>query len=413
MGKLAIPRLALAMTMLGIFLIPPTASFAAPAWLEKLFSSPQHKAPKKRKPRPAARIVTPLIAPVPLPKPNNQPSVGDKELPQSPEGAPALNENPQAALPVTKPKGPVQGPPMPPPEPERPAAGVPDDAGAALPKNADTVPIPEPNPRAAPEAKRTAQTPAGPVQGPPTPPALEASPQHETPPETVPIPQPNPRTATENRDETAPAEDAAPGDTLPEPMLPDPRSALRPDPSGKLPPAEIACRERLKETGAEFEDRPAARDQAGCSMPYPLALKSLGAEIGLLPAAEMNCAMAEATARFARDVISRAAEQTYGERLKSIAHSSAYVCRPRNGTRKLSEHAFGNALDIASFKLTDGTAIAVEIEPDQKAAAFLGKLREAACGPFKTVLGPGSDPDHAEHLHFDLAPRRNGGTFCQ
>jgi hypothetical protein len=40
-------------------------------------------------------------------------------------------------------------------------------------------------------------------------------------------------------------------------------------------------------------------------------------------------------------------------------------------------------------------------------------VRKAACGPFKTVLGPGSDADHALHFHFDLAPRRHGGTFCQ
>ncbi|TIT86210.1 MAG: extensin family protein, partial [Mesorhizobium sp.] len=43
---------------------------------------------------------------------------------------------------------------------------------------------------------------------------------------------------------------------------------------------------------------------------------------------------------------------------------------------------------------------------------FLNTVRKAACGPFKTVLGPGSDPDHALHFHFDLEPRRNGGTFC-
>ncbi|TIS79786.1 MAG: extensin family protein, partial [Mesorhizobium sp.] len=44
---------------------------------------------------------------------------------------------------------------------------------------------------------------------------------------------------------------------------------------------------------------------------------------------------------------------------------------------------------------------------------FLNAVRKAACGPFKTVLGPGSDADHSLHLHLDLAPRRNGGTFCQ
>ena len=99
--------------------------------------------------------------------------------------------------------------------------------------------------------------------------------------------------------------------------------------------------------------------------------------------------------------------------LKGISHASAYVCRPRNGTSKLSEHAFGNALDIASFTLTDGKTIAVEPGPEPDAGRFLDSLRAAACGPFKTVLGPGSDEDHALHFHFDLAPRRNGGTFCQ
>lgn len=414
MGKLSIPRLALAMTIFGIFLFPPTDSFAAKSWLEKLFAPPQQKVSKRRKPRPAARIVTPLTAPVPAAKPENEPSADDEELPQSSDVVPLPNDNPQAAAPVTRPAGPVQGPPLPQPKPALPSDDVPDDAGATLPENVDSVPIPEPNPRATPEDKQPQQKPAGPVQGPPMPPpAFEASPQNQTPPETVPIPEPNPRTGTEKPDETVPAKEAEPADALPEPMLTDPRMADRPDPSGQLPAEEIACRQRLKELGAEFEDRAAASDAAGCSMPYPVTLKSLGTGIGLLPVAEMNCAMAEAAARFARDVVSPTAEQKYGEKLKSITHASAYVCRPRNGTRKLSEHAFGNALDIASFTLTGGTTIAVRIEPDEKAAAFLGDLRKAACGPFKTVLGPGSDPDHAEHMHFDLAPRRNGGTFCQ
>ena len=81
--------------------------------------------------------------------------------------------------------------------------------------------------------------------------------------------------------------------------------------------------------------------------------------------------------------------------------------------QKLSEHAFGNALDISSFTLSSGTTVAVEPAPPAKSAIFLGKVRSAACGPFKTVLGPGSNADHAEHLHFDLAPRRHGGTVCE
>ena len=50
---------------------------------------------------------------------------------------------------------------------------------------------------------------------------------------------------------------------------------------------------------------------------------------------------------------------------------------------------------------------------DAKARDFLDRIRKAACSPFTTVLGPGSDADHATHFHFDLAKRRNGSTFCQ
>ena len=417
MGKLSIPRLALAMTISGILLLPPTDAFAA-NWLEKklekLFSSPQSKAPKHRKPRPAQKIATPLTAPVPAAKPDTEPPVDDEKLPQSPDVIPVPKDNPPAAAPVTKPAGPVQGPPMPQPTPTMPAVpadSAPDDAGATLPENADAVPIPEPNPRAMSEDKPS-QRPAGPVQGPPMPPALGASPQDKTPPETVPVPEPNPRTATEKADETAPAKETAPADVLPEPMLPDPRTADRPDPSGVMPAEEVACRERLTALGVKFENHAAESDPAGCSIPYPLTVKSLGADIGLQPEAEMNCAMAEAAARFMKDVASPAAKAEFGQPLKSVSHASAYVCRPRNGTQRLSEHAFGNALDIASFTLSDGTTVAVEMRPEDKPAIFLGKVRKAACGPFKTVLGPGN-PDHSEHFHFDLAPRRHGGTVCE
>jgi hypothetical protein len=412
MGKLPIPRLALVMTIFGIFLLPPTDSFAAKNWLEKklekLFSSPQHKAPKRRKPRPVTKVVTPLTAPVPEAKPDNGPPVEDAELPQSSDVVPMPQDNPQPAVPATKPAGPVQGPPMPQPRPAVPEDSVPADPSTTLPENVDGAPIPEPNPRAMSHDGQPSQRPAGPVQGPPVPPALEAPPRDETPPEIAPIPESNPRTETEKADETAPAD--APAEP---PPPPDPRSALRPDPSGKLPPEEIACRQRLTELGVKFDNHPAEADPTGCSVPYPVMVKSLGKNIGLKPDAEMNCATAETAARFAQNVVSPAAQQMFGETLTSITHASAYVCRPRNGTRKLSEHAFGNALDIGSFTLSGGTSISVQLHPDAKAAGFLGKVRGAACGPFKTVLGPGSNADHAGHLHLDLAPRRRGGTVCE
>ena len=197
-----------------------------------------------------------------------------------------------------------------------------------------------------------------------------------------------------------------------EKMLPDPRSADRPD--EKMPEEELACRERLKTLGVEFEEHKAeSNPEIGCSIPYPLMLKTLGKSIDIGPGTELNCQMAEAAARFAANVIQPAAKAEFGADLKSISQASAFVCRPRHGTRKLSEHAFGNALDIASFTLSDGKKIEVGPTPPEKDGKFLNAVRKAACGPFKTVLGPGADPDHALHFHLDLEPRRHGGTFCQ
>ncbi|WP_379072948.1 extensin family protein [Mesorhizobium sp. UC22_110] len=194
--------------------------------------------------------------------------------------------------------------------------------------------------------------------------------------------------------------------------LPDPRSNIAP--AERMPAEETACRERLKTLGAEFDEAKAKHDDAlGCSLPYPLMLKKLGQSVEVTPDVELDCAMAETMSRFVKDVVAPAAKAELGQELKSISQASGYVCRPRNGSSKLSEHAFGNALDIAAFTFKDGTTVEVGKTSSAPQAKLIDRIRKAACGPFKTVLGPGSDADHALHLHLDLAPRKNGGTFCQ
>lgn len=201
-------------------------------------------------------------------------------------------------------------------------------------------------------------------------------------------------------------------ETKPPSPQPDPRSKTVA--AEKMPAEEEACRARLRAMGIAFEERPAKQNtEVGCSMPYPLSVSGLAKGIELTPEAELNCTTAEAIARFTADVVQPAATNIMGTKLSGVIHASAYVCRPRHNGGKLSEHAFGNALDIASFTFTDGSRIDVAPQPDEKQGKFLDHVREAACGPFKTVLGPGSDPDHETHLHLDLAPRRNGSTFCQ
>ncbi|MCO5065166.1 MAG: extensin family protein [Rhizobiaceae bacterium] len=192
-----------------------------------------------------------------------------------------------------------------------------------------------------------------------------------------------------------------------------PLEPVAPPVESAVPPDETACRTELTALGARFKELPPVQEAEGCAMPHPLAVTQMTAEIAIAPEITVNCATALALAKFARDVMSPAAQKAFGSPIRSIAQASGYVCRPRNGTQKLSEHAFGNAVDIASFTLADKKTVAIEPAPPKEHETFLRDVRTAACGPFKTVLGPGSDADHSLHFHFDLAQRRNGGTFCQ
>ncbi len=65
----------------------------------------------------------------------------------------------------------------------------------------------------------------------------------------------------------------------------------------------------------------------------------------------------------------------------------------------------------AAFKLANGEAIGltdVNVAKDWREG-----IRASACARFSTVLGPGSDGYHEEHIHLDLAERRGGYTMCE
>ncbi len=195
-----------------------------------------------------------------------------------------------------------------------------------------------------------------------------------------------------------------------------PASAAPPKPFAARPsPSEAdrtACLDDLRKLGVTFSVEEPVSDPAGCAIANPVTVESLASPVTIAPEALLDCPMALAAARFMRDVVGPEAKRDLGADLASIGQASAYVCRPRHGTQKASEHAFGNALDIAAFTLSDGRRIDVKAGTPGGEQTFLDAVRKAACGPFKTVLGPGSDPDHALHFHLDLQPRRNGSTFC-
>ncbi len=199
------------------------------------------------------------------------------------------------------------------------------------------------------------------------------------------------------------------------PMKTKPQKRPPPQTPGRLPAKEIACRRALAKLGVSYSEQTPISEARGCSIAHPLVIERLSRKIALKPKATLNCATALTLARFFTDKVPSLARRHLKQPVATVRHVSAYVCRTRAGLEKLSEHAFGNALDIAAFDLADGTRLNVarQSNPRSGTARFLDAFRTAACGPFKTVLGPGTNADHATHFHLDLQKRRNDYLYCK
>jgi hypothetical protein len=135
------------------------------------------------------------------------------------------------------------------------------------------------------------------------------------------------------------------------------------------------------------------------------------------PAATLACPMVAALDRFVSETVQPAAARWFGQPVVTIKQISAYACRGMNDNpnERISEHAFGNALDIAAFTLANGHTITVRTgwrgTPAEQ--GFLHDVEEGACATFATVLAPGSNVYHEDHLHLDLMRRSTGRLICQ
>jgi hypothetical protein len=137
------------------------------------------------------------------------------------------------------------------------------------------------------------------------------------------------------------------------------------------------------------------------------------------PEATLTCPMVAWLDDWVAGAVQPAALAWFGRGIREIRSGGTYACRRRNhqpGAR-LSEHAFGNAMDIMAFILTDGTVVTVKGgwrgQPAEQ--GFLRDVLHAACSRFRTVLGPGSDAFHYDHFHFDLARHDASGQrrYCR
>jgi hypothetical protein len=137
----------------------------------------------------------------------------------------------------------------------------------------------------------------------------------------------------------------------------------------------------------------------------------------LTPTATLACPVVSALNRFVSDHVQPAAVRWFGRPVVEIKQISAYSCRGMNGDPRasISEHAFGNALDIAAFTLADGHRITVKEgwhgTPEEQ--GFLHDVQGAACEMFTTVLAPGSNAYHYDHIHVDLMRHASGRGICE
>jgi hypothetical protein len=139
--------------------------------------------------------------------------------------------------------------------------------------------------------------------------------------------------------------------------------------------------------------------------------------VAVKPTATLACPIVSALDRWLADSVQPSAQRWFGARVVEIKQISAYSCRGMNGnpSAHISEHAFGNALDIAAFTLADGRRITVKDGwkgmPEEQ--GFLRDVQAAACQQFSTVLAPGSNVYHYDHIHVDLMRRASRRVICE
>lgn len=125
-----------------------------------------------------------------------------------------------------------------------------------------------------------------------------------------------------------------------------------------------------------------------------------------------TCPVAVGMELWHRQALRPAARDLLQSDIQAIEHFGAFSCRRLYGRDEgsYSEHATGNAIDIAGFVLDDGTRISVleDWDDDGAKGRFLRQVRNSACAVFGTVLSPDYNAAHADHFHLDQSPRWRG-----
>jgi hypothetical protein len=273
-------------------------------------------------------------------------------------------------------------------------------AGPALAQTLDP-PAPPPRPGDGPRASAGGRAPAAPL--PPPRPSDLGRPAAEAP---APAANGSRPSAAAPSAKTPPAANASP-------------AANGPPAAGAPTQADLleheACLESLARLGVRFEPLRAIRADA-CGAERPLRISLLPGGVQVSPPATMVCPMAEALGRWTADALIPEARRLLDRRPLRLVVGTSYECRGQNRAAgvRLSEHGFANAVDIMGVAFDgDRPYTVAPLSRETLEGRFQTEIQARACAYFGTVLGPGSDASHSDHLHFDMRGRKGAFRICQ
>jgi hypothetical protein len=230
------------------------------------------------------------------------------------------------------------------------------------------------------------------------------------------VPLPRPRPADAPKAQSGKVEPGQPAAEEPQAPGQGGKPAEQTAPAPQPSPQPSACRLALTDAIAIAPSIPDIHGAGGCGGEDLVRLEAIvlpdKRQVSVKPAAILRCAMATALADWIRtDVAPLAA--SLGSTISDLDNFDSFECRGRNriAGARLSEHGRANALDVRALKLADGRSISLTDRTVPR------ELREtvlhSACARFPTVLGPGSDWYHEDHIHLDLMERRGNYRICQ
>jgi hypothetical protein len=212
-----------------------------------------------------------------------------------------------------------------------------------------------------------------------------------------------------------------------EPPMPPPRPPELRAPGEPPPPAPNGaqasiCLAKLTAAGASAETAPApVASVDGCAIDAPVRLSSItvtGGDVVALPDRPLlNCEFASVLADYVRLIVAPLGQAMLHAKVAAIETGPGYECRTQDriAGAKISAHGHGLAVDFVAILLADKRRVLVERQEGVDEGSYFRAIRTAACGWFRTVLGPGADAFHANNMHLDVERHDPNGSYriCQ